>query len=329
MSKKKGGKKAPKKDQEDDDSTERLFKLYKKKWGELQWNTSKALMAKFMDDEVEDIDKIHIWDEIGWQGVKALMQSLKAVDYQHCKSLRLWKTGWEDEGVRAIWDWLMTNSTVQMLELLENKITPLGWDFIGRILVPQSPSAITVLKLDHNDIGSEGVANLTKGLTTNKNLEELSLTYCNIDAEGARPLFEVLIYTKSGLKRLNLTGNHLRNEGIIELLRGVSAAKVLEQFNIADNQFGDDQDVMQAFKFWMTRNLTLKHYDIKFNSIGDDGVKYLIEILNEATHVCDVEISERVTQEILKEFKEKCKENKGKKKGKKGKKGGKKGKKKK
>lgn len=198
--------------------------------------------------------------------------------------------------------------------------------------MPESPSAITVLKLDHNDIGSEGVKNLAKGLTMNKNLEELSLTYCNIDAEGARPLFDVLIYTKSGLKRLNLTGNHLRNEGIIKLLRGVSAAKVLEQFNIADNQFGDDEDVLQAFKFCMTKNTTLGHYDIKFNSINDEGIKYLTEVLTEAEHVFDVEISERVTQEILKEFKEKCKENKGKKKGrkkgKKGKKGGKKKKKK-
>ena len=93
MAKPKKGKKAPKGDEEADESTEKLFRLYKKKCTELQCNTSKALMAKFLDDEVEDIDKIHIWDEIGWQGVKALMESLKAVDYQHCKSLRLWKTG--------------------------------------------------------------------------------------------------------------------------------------------------------------------------------------------------------------------------------------------
>jgi hypothetical protein len=102
MSKKKGGKKAAKAGDEEDESTDKLFKLYKKKCNELQCSTSKALMAKFNDDEVDDIDKIHIWDEIGWQGVKALMQSLKSVDYQHCKSLRLWKTGCEDEGVRSI-----------------------------------------------------------------------------------------------------------------------------------------------------------------------------------------------------------------------------------
>ena len=304
MAGKKKGKKAPKKDEEPEESTEKLFKLYKKKCTELQCSTSKALMAKFLDDDVEDIDKIHIWDEIGWQGVKALIESLKAVDYQHCKSLRLWKTGCEDEGVRSIIDWLSGNSTVQMLELLENKITPLGCDFISRICVPESPSGITILKLDHNDIGSDGIINLSQGLIMNKNLEELSLTYCNIEADGARAIFDFLIYTKSGLKKLNLTGNHLRNEGIIQVLRGVSCNKLLEQFNIADNQFGEEDEVLQAFKFCMTRNKTLTHYDIKFNAIMDDGVKYLTEVLLEASHVWDVEISERVTQEILKEFKE-------------------------
>lgn len=304
MAGKKGAKKSAKKDEEPDESTEKLFRLYKKKCSELQCPPSKGLLAKFMDDEVEDIDKIHIWEEIGWEGVKALMISLKQIDYQHTKSLRLWKTDCGDEGVRSIVDWLQNNSTVQMLELLENKITDLGCDFISRILVPSSPSAITILKLDHNDIGSAGMIHLAKGLTMNKNLEELSLTYCNIDAGGARALFEILIYTKSGLKRLHLTGNHLRNEGIKQLLRGVAAAKVLEEFHIADNQFGEEESVLDAFKFAMTRNKTLAHYDIKFNAIMDEGVKFLNEVLVEAEHVFDVEISERVNQELLKEFKE-------------------------
>lgn len=109
----------------------------------------------------------------------------------------------------------------------------------------------------------------------------------------------------------------------------MAAAKVLEQFNIADNQFGDDEDVLAALKYSMMKNQVLGHYDMKFNSIGDDGIRFLTETLIEAEHVYDVEVSDRVTQELLKELKERCKDNKGKKKGKKGKKGGKKGGKKK
>lgn len=83
------------------------------------------------------------------------------------------------------------------MELLDNKITSLGCEFIGKLLHPKVNSSITILKLDHNDIGSAGVRHLAEGLAVNKSLQSLSLTYCNIDANGARPLFDILIYTQS------------------------------------------------------------------------------------------------------------------------------------
>jgi len=52
---------------------------------------------------------------------------------------------------------------------------------------------------------------------------------------GGRALLEILIYTKSKLKELNLSGNHLRNEGVIIVLRGVSIAKSLQKIYLADN----------------------------------------------------------------------------------------------
>ena len=92
-----------------------------------------------------------------------------------------------------------------------------------------------MLKLDHNEIGSDGVSRLAEGLSINKTLISLSLTYCNIDAEGARALFEILIFSQSKIEELNLAGNHLRNEGAITVLRGVSIAKSLKKIYLADN----------------------------------------------------------------------------------------------
>ena len=74
-----------------------------------------------------------------------------------------------------------------------------------------------MLKLDHNPIGSEGIKMLSRGLAMNKSLELVSLTYCKIDKEGADALFEIVIYTQSQLKELNLTGNLLENEGVIRV----------------------------------------------------------------------------------------------------------------
>jgi Ran GTPase-activating protein (RanGAP) involved in mRNA processing and transport len=112
---------------------------------------------------------------------------------------------------------------------------------------------------------------LAKGMAVNKTLKSLSLTYCNIDFKGARPLFEIVVYTKSVLTSLDLTGNHLRNEGVVELLRGVSIAKTLERLVIADNQFGEEEVVLNEFKKAMTKNQVLGRYDVRFNAIYNDG----------------------------------------------------------
>jgi Ran GTPase-activating protein (RanGAP) involved in mRNA processing and transport len=54
---------------------------------------------------------------------------------------------------------------------------------------------LEILKLDHNDFGSKGMIALADGLAINKTIKNLSLSYCNIDAGGARALFEVLIFS--------------------------------------------------------------------------------------------------------------------------------------
>ena len=135
--------------------------------------------------------------------------------YPHLGSLRLWKSYIEDEGVRAICEFLVNNKSLLVLELLDNKVTPLGCEFLGSTLTP-GPSCppVTILKLDHNMFGSAGVQNLAQGLKTNEFLKQLSLQYCGIDEEGARPLFEILIFSKTKLEELILTGNTLRNEGV-------------------------------------------------------------------------------------------------------------------
>ena len=43
---------------------------------------------------------------------------------------------------------------------------------------------------------------LAKALNMNKTITNLSLTYCNIDAKGARAIFEILIYQGSNLADL-------------------------------------------------------------------------------------------------------------------------------
>jgi hypothetical protein len=70
---------------------------------------------------------------------------------------------------------------ISVMELLDNKISPLGCEFISRVIAPKANTGIMVLKLDHNEFGSEGMMRLADGLAVNKTIVTLSLTYCNID----------------------------------------------------------------------------------------------------------------------------------------------------
>ena len=114
--------------------------------------------------------KFNIWESLGWQGTRALMDALRTVNYAHTRVIRLWKTESEDEGVRSVCQYIMGASSVIMLELLDNKITPYGCEHIGRLLVPSAKTNLTHLKLDHNAFGAEGLKHLAEGLSMNKNI---------------------------------------------------------------------------------------------------------------------------------------------------------------
>jgi len=128
---------------------------------------------------------------------------------------------------------------------------------------------------------------------------------------------------------MNLGGNHLRNAGTIKVLRGVSIAKNLKKIYLNDNQFMEEEEVLQAIQDCMIKNKELGRYDFRFNFISDYGklafiilfvlgVERITDILSQANHVYDVEIPERISKECLEAFRAKLGENKPKK-GKKGK----------
>jgi len=134
-----------------------------------------------------------------------------------------------------------------VLELLDNKLTYLGCEFLGKTLTPGPKCPpICILKLDHNQFGSQGLNALIKGIHTNEHLKMLSFSYCGLDAECSRALFEMLIYSKSKVEELILTGNSLRNEGTKMVLQGVSANKSLKKIYLADNQFNEDEEMLKA-----------------------------------------------------------------------------------
>lgn len=160
--KKKGGgkKKAAAAEEVEDVSVDQFMKAYRAKVKELGVDLQKYIKEKYelYQEEDEKIEKFHLWEELGWAGTRAIMDSLRQVAYPHCKSVRFWKTYCEDEGVRAICQFVeMPKTGCLFMELLDNKITSLGCEFISRALHPKMSPTVQILKLDHNEFGAAGV----------------------------------------------------------------------------------------------------------------------------------------------------------------------------
>jgi len=145
-----------------------------------------------------------------------------------------------------------------------------------------------MIKLDHNPIGDEGMNIIAQGLGHNPEITLLSLTYCEIGPVGAQGLFEILIYQQSKIVELSLTGNPLLNEGICQIFQGLTCTKSLSQIYLNDCQWDDSEEVLLAMKRAMTSNLVLGKYDLKHNSISEEGVEEICKILEEAPHVQNI-----------------------------------------
>ena len=55
------------------------------------------------------------------------------------------------------------------------------------------------------------------------------------------------------------------------ILNGVSIAKELKKIYLADNQFNEETEMLEAIKSCMSRNKSLAKYDFKNNDLRDAG----------------------------------------------------------
>jgi Ran GTPase-activating protein (RanGAP) involved in mRNA processing and transport len=116
--------------------------------------------------------------------MRAFFEVASELAYIHLRRIRIWKCSIGDEGVRYLCKYLCSSYSLNLIDLLDNGITALGCEFIGKAV--QSPACrVLHLKLDNNLILSEGLKFLAVGLRQNHVLDKLSLKYCGINGQGA------------------------------------------------------------------------------------------------------------------------------------------------
>uniref|UniRef100_A0A4X1TN42 Uncharacterized protein n=1 Tax=Sus scrofa TaxID=9823 RepID=A0A4X1TN42_PIG len=167
------------------------------------------------------------------EGVKILCNALLHPDCT-LESLVLLFCCLTKTGCISIGRVLMLSKTLKHLDLGVNLLENLGvmsWWLSGCFftsdvcqsiaLVLTNNSNLRSLELGSNDIGDKGVEMLCDALKHPKcKLENIGLEECMLTSGCCASLASVLIRSKT-LKKLNLLGNDLRDEGILQLLEAL------------------------------------------------------------------------------------------------------------
>lgn len=181
---------------------------------------------------------------------------------------------------------------------------------------PASNQTLKKLMIDHNAFGTEGFKNLCQGLALNGVLTHLSLSYCGLDKEAGKHVQLVLAFIESKLEYVNLQGNALGSEGVVEIFKAMAINTTVTELNLSDNKFSDDDNLIGCLCEMLQKNETLFMCDLKYNDIGE---KKAVKILDEmkAKKKTKVDLTDRFSKEVSDEFNAVLKSIKPKKKGKK------------
>lgn len=242
--------------------------------------------------------------------MRSIFEVCTDLNYQHLKSIKLWRVRANNEGVRNLCNFILKTKTIEHLDLLDNGITALGCEFLGKVLHPFAEVPIKQLILDHNPIGTEGLMHLADGFCMNSKLEELSLNFCSIDGKGAKYVQQLLAFIDSNLKVLKMQGNLLKNTGVISIMEALEINRMLDKLVLADNQIGDgeEQQVISKFIEVLKKNDNLMKLDVRFNGFYEDEFKRLFDVMK-LGYLTRLKVTEQLPKLLMDEYLSTIKKN--------------------
>ena len=124
--------------------------------------------------------------------------------YKGLRALCFWGTDVGDEGCKYICEALPLLPYCIKLELIDCNLGVGACEYLGMSLKHRRTTFLKILRLDHNTgIGSQGVARLSEGLYFNSLLHTLSMSYCDIKADGGIFWQNILMTKDIGIKSVD------------------------------------------------------------------------------------------------------------------------------
>jgi hypothetical protein len=149
-------------------------------------------------------------------------------------------------------------------------------------------STITKLNLYGSVFESlDAVGALADGLSHNRHLQQLDVSYCQLRDESVSLLVEQLIHHPT-LLNLDLSGNYCRSDGMASIVKLLSQQEennhppLLQHLNLTNQhagEFGGSFDITNL-GLAMRSNCSLQSLDLSFNMLYDDDIQNLVAALS-------------------------------------------------
>ena len=167
---------------------------------------------------------------------------------------------------------------------LEVSLTTSNAAELGQALAQNS--TITKFNLYGSSFESlDAIGALAEGLSHNRHLQHLDVSYCQLRDEGVSLLVEQLV-NHPALLNLDLSGNYCRSDSMVSivklLLQEDHPLKVLNLTNQHAGEFGGSFDIT-ALGLAMRSNRSLESLDLSFNMLYDDDISNLVAALSKNT----------------------------------------------
>ncbi len=166
----------------------------------------------------------------------------------------------DSDGIRILC-YSIRSCSLEELSLSSNGIGPEAGQYLAHLI--NNNCSIQEVLLDHNQLGSEGIVALTKGLC-NCCVKSMDISYNNI-GPGAGAVLADLINNNQSMNDINLCGNKLNSDDVIALstnLKGCSS----------DNEISSDAG--EALVELITNN-KIKYMYLSNNELGSECIRTL------------------------------------------------------
>lgn len=142
-------------------------------------------------------------------------------------------------------------------------------------------TSLKSIGISHTELSPKHLSILAKGLADQKIVENLSLWYCGINAEGMKYIAE-LVKSNTNLTKLNLRDNNIGEEGLGYLARALAFNNHLITLNLFQIEVSSEA-LVEFLPILLSNNKTLKDLDLGANNINSATMQKISKAISECS----------------------------------------------